>query len=332
MDAVTDDRPGAPQVERVPPAPGLRRIPPNIFAISFGLAGLAEAWVITADQNLTPSWLSDILFILSAATWLSALGVYFRWPGNLRIDLADNITSPFVALPLIVPMLLAAEGLNPHSHAAATVLVDVFLALTALYGGWLTGQWICAPLDVDKLHPGYFLPTVAGGLVASAAASAVGQRRLGEVMFGFGLVCWLILGSILMNRLFVRPRLPDPLLPTLAIEVAPPAVASLAWLALNGGRVDAVAAGLAGYGVLMVLVQLRLLPPYLRLRFGIGTWAFTFSWAAVASTLLIWLDVERPGGHTGLSYAVLAAISLFIGGVAVRTVVALARGQLLPPA
>ena len=33
---------------------------------------------------------------------------------------------------------------------------------TILFGGWLTGQWIAADLDESKLHPGHYLPTVAG--------------------------------------------------------------------------------------------------------------------------------------------------------------------------
>ena len=46
---------------------------------------------------------------------------------------------------------------------------------------------------------------------------------------------WLVVGSIILGRLFFGPRLPEALVPTLAIEVAPGAVASLAWFALNGG-------------------------------------------------------------------------------------------------
>ena len=77
------------------------------------------------------------------------------------------------------------------------------------------------------MHPGYFLPTVAGGLVAAGGAAEVGQRRLAEVVFGLGLICWIVLGSILLARLLVRPALPAVLTPTLAIEVARPP--SRAW-------------------------------------------------------------------------------------------------------
>ena len=43
--------------------------------------------------------------------------------------------------------------------------------------------------------------------------------------FDVGMICWVVLGSIILNRLFFRPALPLALIPTLAIEVAPPVVA-----------------------------------------------------------------------------------------------------------
>jgi tellurite resistance protein len=61
-----------------------------------------------------------------------------------------------------------------------------------------------------------------------------------------------------------------------------------------------------------------------------STWAFTFSWAAVASAALRWLQDLRPAGHLAWQYVVLAAITVLIAGIAARTVVAVYRGQLLP--
>jgi len=205
----------------------------------FGLVGLAQVWAIAESYGISPAGVTDALWILAAAVWALACVLYFRRPRDVRADVLDNIGAPFIALAVVVPMPIAANGLEPRAHTAAVVLVDVFLVLTLLYGGWLTGQWIYGPIDPPKIHPGYFLPTVAGGLVASAAATGVGQRRLGEFMFGLGVICWLVIGSIILNRLFVRSLLPPPLIPTLAIEVAPAPVASLAYFALNGFRIDA---------------------------------------------------------------------------------------------
>jgi tellurite resistance protein len=121
-------------------------------------------------------------------------------------------------------------------------------------------------------------------------------------------------------------------MPTRAIQVAPAAVATLAYLAIHGERIDAVVAGLAGYGVLMVIAQLRLLPAFLALDFGLSFWSFTFSWAAVASVGLHWLAIEQPAGWKALSFLLLAAITALVGAIAARTVVAAAQRRLLPPA
>ncbi|HEX6556486.1 MAG TPA: hypothetical protein VF026_27245 [Ktedonobacteraceae bacterium] len=68
----------------------------------------------------------------------------------------------FYSLLPIAGMLLAV-ALQPYAQDAALVVFWIFFLETALLGGWLTGQWITTELDPEKFHPGYFLPTVAGG-------------------------------------------------------------------------------------------------------------------------------------------------------------------------
>ncbi|HEX6479496.1 MAG TPA: hypothetical protein VF043_11685 [Ktedonobacteraceae bacterium] len=87
---------------------------------------------------------------------------------------------------------------------------------------------------------------------------------------------------------------------------------------------------LAGYTVLMALVQLRLLPLYLTLKFSPGLWAFTFSYAATAAYALRWIHFERFAGAAMLGYVMLAAITLFIGGIALRSLIAFWQGKFLP--
>jgi tellurite resistance protein len=309
-----------------------RRIPLNFFGIPFGLAGLGEIWFVAAKKGLVPNMVGDALLAMAALVWLVVLAAYLRYVrserGAFTADLLDPVAGPFVSLAVIVPMLLAGQGIAPHAPGAGRVLVDAFIALTALAGAWFTGQWIYGGLELDRFHPGYYLPTVAGGLIASGAAAAVGQPRLAEVMLGWGTICWLILGSLILGRLFFRPFLPTPLVPTLAIEVAPAALASVAYRATTGGRVDAFVAFLAGYGLLMVLAQIRLLPAFARLKFAPSFWAFTFSWAAVGTATVSWIDAL--GSHPAYAYLVLAAVTMLIATIAARTVVALSRRELLP--
>lgn len=310
----------------------MRKIPLNLFGMAFGTAGLGGTWLTAAAQGYAPAAVGLVLLAIAAVLWVVMLGIYGTYAIGQRAlvrDLVDPTGGPFAALALITPILIAGPTLP---HPAATVVVDVFAALIVVHGSWFTGQLIYAGLDFDRLHPGYFLPSAAGGFVAAAGAAAVGQHEFGVLLLGFGFISWLILGSLILGRLVFRPPLPDPLTPTIAIEVAPAAVASLAYFALFGDRVDTVAALLGGYGLLMALAQLRMLPRYARLRFTPSFWAFTFAWAGVATAALHWLGWERPVGQLLWTYLVLAAITTLVAAVAVRTVIGIARDTLLPKA
>jgi tellurite resistance protein len=311
--------------------PGWRRFPPNLFAIPFGITGLAEAWH-TAEQTLhTPEAVPDALSIVAALAWVTLMACYTAQGAKSNVaDFRDRIFSPFISLAPITGMLLATT-LSVRAFAAGQALVVVFLLATLVVGGLLTGEWIVADLDRNSAHPGYFLPTVAGGLVGAFCAAQVHLHALAEASFGIGMLCWLLVGSTILNRLFFHAALPPLLVPTLAIELAPPAVAGIAYFEITGGKTDVIAQALAGYAVLMVIVQVRMLPRFLALRFAPGFWAFTFSWAATVTYALQWIALRRPPGATAATAAILIVITAFIGYVAARTVVVIARGRLLPP-
>ncbi len=68
---------------------GARPIPPNIFGMGFGLAGLATAWRIAVDQHLALHEVSDVLIGLAALGWLIS-----RLP--LSPLCADDPRAPYV--------------------------------------------------------------------------------------------------------------------------------------------------------------------------------------------------------------------------------------------
>ena len=282
----------------------------------------------------TPGGIADALSVAAAVVWLlviaGSLARMVRSPHSVLAELRDPVFSPFWSLTFIIGMLLAGE-LGAHAPGPAKDLFVAFFIATVLMGGWLTGEWIAGELDQSKLHPGYLLPTVAGGLLGAEGAAQFGLRGIGWMSFGIGMLCWLLLGSLILNRLLLVKPLAPLLQPTLAIELAPPAVAGSAYFLLHGSVPTAFAYALAGYTVLMVLVQLRLLPLYVRLKFNPGFWSFTFSWSAVAAIALRWLAVEAPGGQTLYASLVAGAISLLVAAVAARSLLAVARGELLLP-
>jgi tellurite resistance protein len=311
----------------------LLAIPPTFYSIPFGLVGLARGWRLASNFYGLSAWIGNALFLFAMVVFLLFLAVLviklLLAPKMVLVDLTDSAIGPFFSLLPITGMLLAV-GLEPYALGGARVLFLVFFVATVLLGGWYTGQWIIAVLDADKFGPGYFLPTVAGGLLGADSAASFGLTGLGWISFGLGIIAWLMLGPIILNRLYLRPGFPATLVPTLAIVIVPSVIAGNAYFVLTGGRIDLLAYVLAGYTVLMTLVQLRLLTLYLKLTFSPGLWAFTFSYAATASYALRWIHLQHFAGATLLGYVVLAAITLFIGGILLRSLVAIWQGTFLP--
>lgn len=311
----------------------LLAIPLNFFAITMGLAGLAGVWRLAGELCHLLASIGDALYVIAAAVYLLLLIAFAMklvlMPKVVMAELTHPVFGPFSSLLPLSGMVLAL-GLEPYAYQVALGLFLVFFITTILLGGWMTGQWIVAKLDAETVHPGYFLPTVAGALMGADGAGHFGLIGPGWMSFGIGMICWVVLGSIILNRLFFRPGLPPGLVPTLAIEIAPPVVAGNAYFTLTGGRIDILAYVLAGYAVLMVLVQLRLAPLYWKTPFAPSFWAFTFSYAAVASDAMRWLEFEHTTGGLFLGSVLLAAITLLIGSIAFRSLIALRQGTFLP--
>jgi tellurite resistance protein len=310
------------------------RVTPNVFATPFGFCGLAQCWATAHTVSGTPRWPADTLWIITAGVWLATLIWYGHdvvRGGRLLTELKDPVFAPFTALIVIVPMFLGI-ALAGHARPAGELVFGIALVLTVAIGGWLAGEWIVADLQLAQWHPGYFLPTVGGGLIGAGGSAALGHHILAMALYGYGVICWLLLGAIILLRLFTAPALPPPLRATIAIEVAPPAVAGNAWFLINGGRLDAIAAGIAGYAILMILVQLRLIPVYRRVPFGPGWWAFSFSYAAAFTLAVNWLGAERMPGYSVWTAALLAVLSLGIAALAVPTVRRLAAGTYMSTA
>ena len=247
-----------------------KAFPLNLFGIAFGLSGLAGTWTVASEALGMSRIPANVLWIVAAVAWLVSVARYLlgaRTVRQLQEDLGHPVLGPFAALIPTTGMLLGATLSRFAPTAGKTVVLVMFVLGIAVATAFVR-RLLLGGLDLDRLHAGYLLPTVAAGLIGGQALATVGLREIGLASFGVGILMWLLLGAALTARLAFRPALPDALIPTMAIYSAPPAVAGNAWFALDGGRLDLFQHLLFGTFVLLILIQLALIPTYARLPFG----------------------------------------------------------------
>jgi tellurite resistance protein len=324
------DRPASTAPDIDLPHLGLR-IPPSLFGIALGLSGLAALWAFAATTFGGPAAVGDALGVIAAVVWAVLMAAYLRQgPRRILADARDVTLSPFLAAPVMSAYVLAAGVLEPHAAGAARAIVIAFLAVGVLVSGLLMGQWLTGGLEEATFGPAFFLPGIGIGFVGADAAMTVGLRGVAELFFGIGVTSFVLISSVTLNRLLFRPRLPPNLLPTMAIELAPAAVAGNAYFLIHPGPPDTLLYVLSGYAVLMVIAQTRFLPLYRRLTFTPGFWSFTFPPANMVLFGLRWLELEHPAGSSAYAWALVAAVTVLIVSIAARTILAAVRGQLLP--
>ncbi|WP_241911173.1 transporter [Streptomyces sp. DH-12] len=203
------------------------------------------------------------------------------------------------------------------------------LVLSAAFGAWFVATLLTVPREARALHGAYLLPTVAASLISAQSVVATGHRRVATALFAAGVLFWLLIGGLLLVRFATGPAVPEQLLPTLAVFSAPPAVAGNAWRAIAGPGQDEVLPALLSTLAALLLPHLFLLPRYLRMRFTLGFWAFTFTLAASATYGVRMLSLSPSTWHTSLSWTVVGTATALIGAVAARSLAFLPRPRRL---
>jgi tellurite resistance protein len=278
----------------------------------------------------TPPEVSDALLIVAGCVWVVLVAlVLVHWicrPRAAGPELTDPELGPFWSLPPIVGMLLAT-GLSSREPAIAEAAFFGFFAATVVAGGLTVGRWLARGFDKRQVHPGYFLPTVAGFQIAAQGAAEFGLTAFGWICLTIAIASWALLTPVVLARLRSVP-LPAVLAPTRAIELAPPALAGAAYFDLKGATPDPVAYACLIAVALIAAGQLRAIPSYARLRFGSGFWTFTFPCASVAALAARWLKLEHPAGGSVYALLAAAAVSLLVATIAGRSLLAIRRAGL----
>lgn len=312
--------------------PWLARLPAGLFAIPVGLFGLAGAWrrsqgfewslagpVATAVAAVAAAVLGVLLLLYAAklVRHRAAVVAEFRHP-----------VAGAVMATIPLSLLLAAVYYAESGHAGWLTLTLAALALQGVIALRVVRQLATGALPGPMVTPALYLPPVAGGLVGAMALGTQGYPGWAALLFGMGLAGWALLEVRVLNRLF-EGAMPEALRPTIGVELAPPAVATLAagvvWPGLPG-EVLIVGLGVAAGPVVAVAARYGW---WGRVPFSLGFWSFSFPLAALAGATI---EVVRRGGwppvYGGIALALATAA---IAWLAVLTVRLAAQGRLLPP-
>jgi tellurite resistance protein len=308
-------------------------VPVSFFSIPVGLLAFASTWHVAGRLWHLSGDIAQALTLTGMAVWAALLALYVRKWFTHRAEAVAELQHPLQsAFAALVPVssMLASVALIPFSHGAATGLFGVAVAAQLVLGLALNGRLWTGGRPPELVTPAIYLPSVAQSFVAATASAAFGWHQLGMMFFGVGLLAWLALESLIVQRAAVGMPLPEALRPLLGIQLAPAVVGGGSWMALTTGTPDVFAWLLLGYGLYQALLLLRLLPWIRQQAFAPAYWAFSFGTAALPALAMRMVERGVAGLVADLAPALFAAANVVFVLLIAGTLRLLARGTLLP--
>ena len=300
-----------------------------------GVIALGIAWQVATVIWGMPAAIGDALVVAGSALWAVLFVRYLaKWIWQ-RASAASEFEHPvqccFVGLAGVVGSL-ASIGLAPLAPTLSVVLFVIGASWTLLFALYRTGELWQGDRSPEATTPILYLPTVAGSLVTASAATAQGYAAWGQLAFGAGMFAWLAIESVLLHRLYTAPAMAPALRPSLGIQLAPPAVAAVAYLNVGGGTPDLVAHALVGYALLQALILLRMWPWIRAAGASPAWWGFSFGAAALPTAAMKLVAHGETGPAATLAPYLFAGGNLVIAALVVMTLWLARRGRLLPRA
>lgn len=309
--------------------PWLAHVPITLFGSTMGVFGLALAaraggldaiseGIAGAGALLLLGLLA--LYTLKAVRFPGQVAEEWKHPVRLSFFPAANISILLLSLLLqeMAPTLSAALWVIAASAQAVLTFVIV--------SAWISHR----AFPHQTLSPAWFIPAVANVIVPLGGVH-LGLDDASWYFFSVGMMFWMVLLTLVFNRIIFHDPLPGKLQPTLVILIAPPAIGFLAWIELNGGQIDAFARVLMNAGLFFAGLVALQVPVLLRLPFALSFWALSFPLAALTTAVfryaaLTGSDLFRMSGFALL--CLLAFTILVLGGRTIRAAVA---GEICKP-
>lgn len=328
----------------------LKFLMPGYFALVMGLCGLTLAWHRASGVlGEMATGISLVLGLLSALVFLVLLVAsvlrWQRYPAALADDLKHPVRHAFVAAFPISLLLLATVGVA--LGGAGEPLSGVWNALWWVGSGlqlwatvWVLGRWL-APAAVAPAGPAggpavlwpavtpVLLIPVVGNVVVPLAGLPLGHGLWSALQFGIGAFLWPIVLALILARRIAHSALPDRILASWFITIAPPAVIGVV-LSQWQAPLPVVLA-LWGVGLFFLLWVASLVRRIAGQPFNISFWAFSFPLAAFTVLTLRVAELSQVGALQTVGVLMLAISSIAILWLGFSTVRGLREGSLLAP-
>ncbi|WP_417880494.1 SLAC1 anion channel family protein [Vibrio sp.] len=308
----------------------LIHFPMSMFSIVMGLSGFAIAWqkaLGTSFPVITTftSALASIVMLLVSGLYLLKL---VRYPNAVIAETKHPIKINFFAAFSISLLLLSVvwHRFESYSYCLWGFGAIVQLSLTLL----IMHSWIHHDhYQLEHANPSWFIPVV-GNIIAPITGAQLGYIEVSWFFFGVGIVFWMVLLTIITNRLIFHAALPTPFKPMLFILLAPPSIGFVSYSSLVPELTDfsRILVSVALFTAILLLLNIN---QFRKVGFYLSSWAFSFPVATFNVALFRYAELAHSPAYFYMGIAVLGCLTLLILWLSLNTFKAIKTGAICKP-
>jgi tellurite resistance protein len=299
----------------------LQHFPIMMFAIIMGLSGITivfqkaeEILGLTKGFGELLAQIDIVLFGIIIILYFSKTIKYFS---DVKKEFFHPVRINFFAASAI-SFLLISIVFHELNHTIALYSFYIGTLMQTFFTFNTISYWINRNLEVQHSNPAWFIPIV-GNVLVPVAGSGMVDINLLMYYYSIGLFFWVVLNSILINRIIFHHQMAVKFIPTLFIFIAPPAVAFIAYIKMYG-EFDMFASILYNLALFFSFLLFFMYKNFLNLKFFISWWAFTFPLAAVTIASMVAFKVTNSATYEYFSYLFLFITTIVVLIVAYQTI------------
>ncbi|MGE4383107.1 MAG: SLAC1 anion channel family protein [Arcobacter sp.] len=303
------------------PSNRLQFFPIMMFATIMGLGGLTLVYERLNTIFSFPNYLA--LFMLGISTFLFFLVLIFyilkliKYKDEVKKEFSHPIRVNFFAAFSISMLILSID--YRHYYTNVSELFFIFGAIFHIFFTYYTIRfWINNNLEMQHSNPAWFIPIV-GNLIVPIAGKGFVDDSILYFYFSIGIFFWIILFSIILNRIIFHNQFAPKFMPTLFILIAPPSIGFISYIKLTGS-LDFFAQILFNLGLFFTILVFVMYKNFVKIKFFISWWAFTFPMTAVTLSTILMYELTQKGIYSIFSYVLTFITTIIVLLVAIQTI------------
>lgn len=298
----------------------LEFFPVMMFAIVMGLSGLSLVLIkahnilnLSAVFGNVLSFISVLVFIIILSTYILKIFVYTK---QVKAELAHPIRINFFA-GISISFILISMIIRNLNESLSFTLFIIGAILHLFFTFYTLRFWILQNVEILHSNPAWFIPIV-GNLVVPLGGIGFVDNAILLFYFSIGIFFWMIMMSIILNRIIFHHQFAQKFMPTLFILIAPPSVGLLSYFKLTHS-LDMFAQILFNLGLFFAFLLIFMYQSFLNLKFFISWWAFTFPLATIALASMLMFEQTSSAIYAYFAYFFILFLSLVVIIVAYNT-------------